>query len=90
MTDKNTKTTPIDFGRMCTMGIVRATEAAALAAARLTGRGDEMGGDEAALHAMAEQLQLLPVGGRIIIGEHGYSDNEQLQVGKHVGGRRRA
>lgn len=75
----------IDFGRMCTMGIVRATEAAALAAAKLTGRGDEMGGDEAALGAMAEQLQQLPVGGEIIIGEHGYSDNEQLQVGAHVG-----
>ena len=75
----------VDFGRMCTMGIVCATEAAALAAAKLTGRGDEMGGDEAALHAMAEELQLLPVGGKVIIGEHGYSDNEQLQAGAHVG-----
>ncbi len=75
----------IDFGRMCTMGIVRATEAAALAAAMLTGRGDEMGGDEAALGAMAAQLQQLPFGGRIIIGEHGYSENEQLQAGAHIG-----
>jgi fructose-1,6-bisphosphatase II / sedoheptulose-1,7-bisphosphatase len=67
------------------MGIVRATEAAALAAARLTGRGDEMGGDEAALEAMARQLQQLPIGGKVIIGEQGYSDNEQLQAGAHVG-----
>ena len=75
----------VDFGRLCTMGIVRATEAAALAAAGYTGRGDEMGGDEAALDAMARQLQKLPVGGKVIVGEHGYSDNEQLVAGAHVG-----
>ncbi len=75
----------VDFGRLCTMGIVRATEAAALAAASFTGRGDEMGGDEAALDAMAEQLQKLPVGGKVIVGEHGYSDNEQLVAGAIVG-----
>ncbi len=85
MNNSDAKNGQVDFGRMCTMGIVRATEAAALAAARLTGRGDEMGGDEAALEAMALQLQQLPVGGKIIIGEQGYSDNEQLQVGAHVG-----
>ncbi len=70
---------------MCTLHIVRATEHAALAAARLTGRGDEMGADEAALHAMARQLQELPVAGRIIVGEQGYSDNEQLQTGALIG-----
>ncbi|MCP4933117.1 MAG: fructose-bisphosphatase class II family protein [bacterium] len=75
----------VDFGRMCTMGIVRATEAAALAAASFTGRGDEMGGDEAALGAMAAQLQKLPVGGKVIVGEQGYSDNKQLQAGAHIG-----
>ena len=85
MNKPNQVGTKIDFERMCTMGIVRATEAAALAAARFTGRGDEMGGDEAALGAMAEQLQKLPIGGKVIVGEHGYSDNEQLQAGAHVG-----
>ncbi len=79
------KSDNVDFGRMCTMGIVRATEAAALAAASFTGRGDEMGGDEAALGAMAAQLQKLPVGGKVIIGEQGYSDNEQLLAGAIVG-----
>ncbi len=76
----------VDYGRMCMMGIVRATEAAALAAAKFTGRGDEMGGDEAALGGMAEQLQQLPVCGRIIVGEHGFSDDERLQVGRLLGG----
>ena len=85
MTKKSLQAKNLDFGRLCTMGIVRATEQAALAAAKFTGRGDEMGGDEAALHAMAEQLQQLPVGGKIIIGEQGYSDNEQLQAGALIG-----
>ncbi len=85
MTAKASEAKNMDFGRLCTMGIVRATEQAALAAAKFTGRGDEMGGDEAALHAMAEQLQQLPVGGKIIIGEQGYSENEQLQAGALIG-----
>jgi len=86
MIEKASPKENMDFGRMCTMGIVRATEQAALAAAKFTGRGDEMGGDEAALHAMAEQLQQLPVGGKVIIGEQGYSENEQLQTGALIGG----
>ncbi len=85
MNRPGSKTQNVDFGRMCTMGIVRATEAAALAAAKFTGRGDERGGDEAALDAMASQLQRLPIGGKVIIGEQGYSDNEQLQAGAHIG-----
>lgn len=75
------------FARLCTLEIVYAAEAAALAAAAFTGRGDEQGADEAALGAMAQQLQTLPVGGRIVIGEDGYSDSEHLQVGMIVGQR---
>lgn len=75
------------FQRICTLEIVRATEAAAIAAASLTGRGDEQGADEAALAAMAHQLHALPVGGRIVIGEDGYSDCEHLQVGTVIGGK---
>jgi fructose-1,6-bisphosphatase II / sedoheptulose-1,7-bisphosphatase len=75
------------FQSMCTLEVVRATEAAAIAAASLTGRGDEQGADEAALAAMAQQLQALPVGGHIVIGEDGYSDSQHLQVGTIIGGR---
>jgi fructose-1,6-bisphosphatase II / sedoheptulose-1,7-bisphosphatase len=75
----------IDFRTMCTLQIVQATEAAALAASRLTGRGDEMGGDVAAMQAMAEHLRALPIGGRIIIGDNGYWESEYLQVGGMVG-----
>jgi len=72
--------------RMCTLEIVRATEMAALAAGRFTGRGDEMGAELAALEAMDEQLRKMPVCGKIIIGEEPYSESGRLEVGGLVGG----
>jgi len=53
------------------LGLVRATEASALAAGRWMGRGDPQGADHAAQDAMASALNLLPMQGRIISGEEG-------------------
>ncbi len=51
------------------MGLVRATEAAALVAGRWMGRGEPKAGDLEAQDAMAEALNLLPMKGRIVSGE---------------------
>jgi len=51
------------------LGLVRATESAALAAARWLGKGDRNTADQAAQDAMAEALNLMPMQGRIISGE---------------------
>ena len=51
------------------LGLVRATESAALAAGRWLGKGDRQAADHAAQDAMAEALNLLPMKGRIISGE---------------------
>lgn len=51
------------------LDLVRATEAAALAASRWMGRGDRLEADHAAQVAMANALNLLPMKGRIVSGE---------------------
>jgi fructose-1,6-bisphosphatase II len=61
----------------------RATERAALAAARWLGRGDQHGAEEAAVSGMRHALVGLPVSGRIVLGA---SDDEgQLAVGAEIG-----
>jgi fructose-1,6-bisphosphatase II / sedoheptulose-1,7-bisphosphatase len=49
--------------------IVRVTEATAIAAARLRGRGDEAAADSAAINAMYRELARLPIHGVIVVGE---------------------
>ena len=53
------------------LDLVRATEAAALAAGRFMGLADRHGADHAAQDAMAAALNLLPMKGSIICGEEG-------------------
>src|SRR5580692_7281156 len=48
---------------------VRVTEAAALSASRLMGRGDEKAADQAAVDAMREALNSLAIAGTVVIGE---------------------
>ena len=47
--------------RILTLELVRVTERAAVAAARLRGRGDEMAADQAAVDAMRTELNNLPI-----------------------------
>ena len=51
------------------MELVRVTEAAALAAARWTGRGDKNSADQAAVDAMRLMIDTVEMQGGVVIGE---------------------
>ncbi len=55
--------------RILTMELVRVTERAAVASAKLRGRGNEKAADQAAVDAMRRELNRLPIDGTIVIGE---------------------
>ena len=71
--------------RSLVMDAVRVTEAAAIAAWRLAGRGDEKSADQAAVDAMRTALNLLPIEGVIVIGEGERDEAPMLYIGEKVG-----
>lgn len=74
------------INRNLTISLVRATEAAALAAGRWVGRGDIAGADISAAKAMHEKLAQIPMNGTIIIGEERrYEDQDLLHSGTSIG-----
>jgi fructose-1,6-bisphosphatase II len=64
---------------------VRVTEAAALASARLMGRGDHDGADQAAVEAMRRAFQDLSIRGEVVIGEGERDEAPMLYIGERVG-----
>src|SRR5918995_1170731 len=64
---------------------VRVTEAAALASAKLMGRGDEKAGDQAAVDAMRDALNVLDIDGTVVIGEGERDEAPMLYIGEKVG-----
>jgi fructose-1,6-bisphosphatase II / sedoheptulose-1,7-bisphosphatase len=64
---------------------VRVTEAAALAASRWMGLGDEHGADQAAVDAMRKALNSLNIQGTIVIGEGERDKAPMLYIGEKVG-----
>jgi len=64
---------------------VRVTEAAALAASRTVGRGDEEAADAAAVDAMRGALNTLAIQGRVVIGEGERDEAPMLYIGEQVG-----
>lgn len=64
---------------------VRVTEAAALAASRLMGRGDEKAADQAAVDAMRRALNDLSIDGTVVIGEGERDEAPMLYIGEKVG-----
>src|SRR5215468_9266310 len=64
---------------------VRVTEAAALSASRLMGRGDEKSADQAAVDAMRRALNGLPIAGTVVIGEGERDEAPMLYIGEKVG-----
>ncbi|MFX4222018.1 MAG: class II fructose-bisphosphatase [Thalassobaculum sp.] len=64
---------------------VRVTEAAALAASRLMGRGDEKAADQAAVDAMRTALNNLEMDGTVVIGEGERDEAPMLYIGEKVG-----
>ena len=78
--------TPADFqDRMLSLGLARVSEAAALASAKLIGKGDEKAADQAAVNAMREQLNLLDIAGVVVIGEGERDEAPMLYIGEEVG-----
>jgi fructose-1,6-bisphosphatase class II len=71
--------------RNLALEVARATEAAALAAARFIGKGDERMADRAACDAMRKALNAINMDGKIVIGEGDQADVEMLYNGEMVG-----
>ncbi|MCY7338741.1 MAG: class II fructose-bisphosphatase [Sphingomonas bacterium] len=71
--------------RVLVMEMVRVTEAAAIAASKLIGRGDEKAADAAAVEAMRAALNELPMDGTVVIGEGERDEAPMLFIGEKVG-----
>ena len=71
--------------RNLALEVVRVTEAAALAASRLMGRGDEKAADQAAVDAMRTALNSLNIDGTVVIGEGERDEAPMLYIGEKVG-----
>lgn len=71
--------------RNLALEVVRVTEAAALAASRLMGRGDEKAADQAAVNAMRQALSDMQVDGTVVIGEGERDEAPMLYIGEKVG-----
>ena len=71
--------------RVLVLEMVRVTEAAAIAASRLIGRGDEKAADAAAVEAMRAALNELPMDGTVVIGEGERDEAPMLYIGEKVG-----
>ena len=67
------------------MDAVHVSEAAAIAADSLVGRGDEKAADQAAVDAMRTALNALDIDGRIVIGEGERDEAPMLFIGEQVG-----
>lgn len=71
--------------RNLALEVVRVTEAAALAAARLMGRGDNVAADHAAVEAMRSAFNAVQFKGRVVIGEGERDEAPMLFIGEEVG-----
>ena len=76
---------PAAMDRNLALEAVRVTEAAALAASRLMGRGDEKAADQAAVDAMRRALNSLAIDGTVVIGEGERDEAPMLYIGEKVG-----
>ncbi|MBV8734143.1 MAG: class II fructose-bisphosphatase, partial [Solirubrobacterales bacterium] len=76
---------PVRPDRNLALELVRVTEAAALAAARMVGRGDKEGADQAAVDAMRAVLDSVPMDGVVVIGEGEKDKAPMLYNGEPIG-----
>jgi len=74
---------PLD--RSFALEAVRVTEAAAIAASHQIGRGNEHDADQAAVQAMREAFNILPIDGTVVIGEGERDEAPMLYIGEKVG-----
>jgi fructose-1,6-bisphosphatase II len=80
-----TQDTTVRPDRNLALELVRVTEAAALAAARLVGRGDKEAADQAAVDAMRAVLDSVSMDGVVVIGEGEKDEAPMLYNGERVG-----
>jgi fructose-1,6-bisphosphatase II len=89
MTDDNTFAAPVRDrtrpDRNLALELVRVTEAAALAAARLVGMGDKEAADQAAVDAMRHVLDGVSMDGVVVIGEGEKDEAPMLFNGEEIG-----
>jgi fructose-1,6-bisphosphatase II / sedoheptulose-1,7-bisphosphatase len=71
--------------RVLVLEMVRVTEAAAIGASTLIGRGDEKAADAAAVEKMREALNTLDIDGTVVIGEGERDEAPMLYIGEKVG-----
>ncbi|MBS0475620.1 MAG: class II fructose-bisphosphatase [Proteobacteria bacterium] len=82
-----TSATPVShvLDRVLVLEMVRVTEAAAISASKLIGRGDEKAADAAAVEAMRAALNELAMDGTVVIGEGERDEAPMLYIGEKVG-----
>ena len=80
MSDKKSR-----LDRVLSMEMARVTEAAAIAASHLVGRGDEKAADQAAVDAMRKALNTIEFDGTVVIGEGERDEAPMLYIGEQVG-----
>ncbi|HEX2892333.1 class II fructose-bisphosphatase [Vineibacter terrae] len=78
-------TTQSTMDRNLALEAVRVTEAAALAASKLMGRGNEKAADQAAVDSMRQALNALNIEGTVVIGEGERDEAPMLYIGEKVG-----
>ncbi|MDA8194661.1 MAG: class II fructose-bisphosphatase [Thermaerobacter sp.] len=71
--------------RELALEFVRVTEAAAIAAGRLMGRGDKTGADQVAVDAMRNMLDSVNIRGTVVIGEGEMDEAPMLYIGEAIG-----
>jgi fructose-1,6-bisphosphatase II / sedoheptulose-1,7-bisphosphatase len=86
MPNPKTATASHVLDRVLVLEMVRVTEAAAIAASGLIGRGDEKAADAAAVEAMRRAFDELHIDGTVVIGEGERDEAPMLYIGEKVGG----
>ncbi|MCL5116503.1 MAG: class II fructose-bisphosphatase [Firmicutes bacterium] len=71
--------------RELALEFVRVTEAAAIQAGRLMGRGDKNGADKLAVDAMRAMLDTVDIRGTVVIGEGEMDEAPMLYIGEEIG-----
>ena len=71
--------------QLLALEMIRVTEAAAIASARLMGRGDRMAADHVAVEAMRAAMDEIEMAGTIVIGEGERDEAPMLYIGEQVG-----
>ena len=71
--------------RILVLEVARVTEAAAIGAAQMRGRGNEKAADKAAVEAMRRELGQAEISGTVVIGEGEMDEAPMLYIGEKVG-----